>query len=709
MTTVSESMDEKLQLSQTSDSKSLIDTTSPSQSVKSDLLPTEELTGEGQKFDTLSSYIWSDEDNFETLEPTDQDKPKDEAPTDCASWANKTEYLLAQVGFSVGLGTIWHFPYLCFHNGGGSFVIIYILMLFLVGIPLLFLEMAAGQRLRRGSIDVWKLISPWIGGVGYTSFLVCIIMGLYYSVLMAWSLFYLVQSFQSPLPWSFCPLLNSSVGLDPECSRTTSTTYFWYRKVLEATDEIEIGGLPVLHLTISLFVTWLIISISMVKGPKSIGKMLYVSVLLPYIILFCLVIRSLTLKGADFGLKSLLAAKVSALYSLEVWRRTGNQVFLSRGSGFGSFTAISSYIPRSNNCVIDAFVVALLNLTSSLTATVFVFALMGHLATENSEKCYLQNAETVMKLVATGMISPEDQPPASLYHDPSSIYSRWFSSLPKQVKSVVLPHLSECNLPEKLKEVMVGPGVAIVAFTDIISVFSGSTFWAIIVFLLLANLGLGTMTGILQGLVTHLQDTFSSLRKQTKLLTVGVCVPMFLGSLIFVRPSGIYYLNLLDDYWASLPLFFIVILENVAVAWIYGARRFLSDLSIMLGHPISPIYRWLWCFLSPLVLLVLFLSALFHLYTKTITYLAWDSSISNEVHRTYPSWAKVLLVVLIVVTILPIPAYFLYTLLQVTLSVSMIHSRATIIFKPEAKGNFPKPHPRLQGRQSQKKISKVDT
>ncbi|XP_070355647.1 orphan sodium- and chloride-dependent neurotransmitter transporter NTT5-like [Equus asinus] len=503
MTTVSESMeaqDEKLQLSQTSDSKSLIDTTSPSQSVKSDLLPTEELTGEGQKFDTLSSYIWSDEDNFETLEPTDQDKPKDEAPTDRASWANKTEYLLAHVGFSVGLGTIWHFPYLCFHNGGGSFVIIYILMLFLVGIPLLFLEMAAGQRLRRGSINVWKLISPWIGGVGYTSFL-----------------------FTS----------------DPECSWTTSTTYFWYRKVLEATDEIEIGGLPVLHLTISLFVTWLIISISMVKGPKSIGKMLYVSVLLPYIILFCLVIRSLTLKGADFGLKSLLAAKVSALYSLEVWRRTGNQVFLSMGSGFGSFTAISSYIPRSNNCVIDAFVVALLNLTSSLTATVFVFALMGHLATENSEKCYLQ----------------------------------WFSSLPKQVKSVVLPHLSECNLPEKLKEVMAGPGVAIVAFTDIISVFSGSTFWAIIVFLLLANLGLGTMTGILQGLVTHLQDTFSSLRKQTKLLTVGVCVPMFLGSLIFVRPSGIYYLNLLDDYWASLPLFFIVILENVAVAWIYGARR----------------------------------------------------------------------------------------------------------------------------------------
>lgn len=66
---------------------------------------------------------------------------------------------------------------------------------------------------------------------------------------------------------------------------------------------------------------------------------------------------------------------------------------------------------------------------------------------------------------------------------------------------------------------MEGPGVAIVAFTDIISAFSGSTFWAIIIFMLLASLGLNTMTGIVQGIVTPLQDTFSSLRKCTNLLT----------------------------------------------------------------------------------------------------------------------------------------------------------------------------------------------
>lgn len=76
--------------------------------------------GKGQKLDTLSPNIWSDEDNDEILETTDSDELKDKAPPDRPYWANKIEYLLAQVGFSVGLSTIWRFPYLCFHNGGGK-------------------------------------------------------------------------------------------------------------------------------------------------------------------------------------------------------------------------------------------------------------------------------------------------------------------------------------------------------------------------------------------------------------------------------------------------------------------------------------------------------------------------------------------------------------------------------------------------------------
>ncbi|XP_037372871.1 orphan sodium- and chloride-dependent neurotransmitter transporter NTT5 [Talpa occidentalis] len=692
---------EQPQMASPSACKSLHAVSSASSVLKSKMVPTEEVAGVGHYYDDdVLSYLWAEEESKGSAV-----SKKHEAPPDRPSWANKMEYFLAQVAFSVGLSTIWRFPYLCFHNGNGSFVIIYILMLFLVGVPLLFLEMAAGQRMRQGSIGVWKVVSPWLGGVGYSSFMVCLIMGSYYSVLTAWCLYYLIQSFQSPLPWTLCPSLGNSNKTDPECARTTPTTYFWYRHVLMTTDEIEMGGLPVRHLSMSLFVTWSIICISVIKGPKSIGKMLYISVLLPYIILFCLIIRSLLMEGARFGLKTLLATQVSALYSVEVWRRTGNQIFLSLGPGLGSFTAISSYIPRSNNCVIDAFAVAILNLAASGTAVVLVFALMGHLATENTIKCQLKNAETLMNLVRTGVLPPEAQPPDSVYKDAGSIYPRWFDSLPDQVKGAALPHLLICNSSRELEEVMEGPGVAIVALTEITCGFTGAPFWAIIIFLLLSNLGLSAMTGIMQGIITPLQDTFSSLRRHRKLLTASVCALMFLGSLAYMRPSGSYFVNLLDDYWTSLPFLFIVILENVAMAWIYGARRFLADLVTMMGRPISPVYRWLWCCLTPAVLLVLFVVTLYNLCMNPISYIAWNSSISDEVKQTYPSWARTLLALLIMVAILPIPAYSLYTLVRTKLMVSLSHSRDTCLIRFESAKTFQSSVRRLR---KSLKMSKTD-
>lgn len=69
-----------------------------------------------------------------------------------------------------------------------------------------------------------------------------------------------------------CSALHGWSTSDPECVRTIPTVYFWYRHVLNASDKVEIGGLPVTHLSVCLFVTWLITCISMIKGLKSSGK-----------------------------------------------------------------------------------------------------------------------------------------------------------------------------------------------------------------------------------------------------------------------------------------------------------------------------------------------------------------------------------------------------------------------------------------------------
>uniref|UniRef100_A0A452SHG3 Solute carrier family 6 member 16 n=1 Tax=Ursus americanus TaxID=9643 RepID=A0A452SHG3_URSAM len=577
-------------------------------------------------------------------------------------WSNKVEYILTQVGYSMKISSMWRFFLLWLHNGGCSFLIIYILMLFLVGVPLLFLEMAAGQRMRQGSIGTWKVISPWIGGVGYTSFMVCFLTGLYLNVVNAWTLFYLGQSFHFPVPWEKCPLLENSSDFDPEGARTSPSMYFWYRVTLKASDRIEDGGSPVFSLNLPLLVSWCLVGAFMINGLKSTGKVMCVLVPAPYFIILCLLFRSLLLEGAAFGFQHLLLAKISAMYNMNVWCQAGNQVLFALGLGFGPVVSLSSHMYPSTNCLSDAFVVALVNLFTMLLVTSFSFCVLGFWATIITHHCNEKNAETLAKLVTLGKLPVEAQPPPNLADNPSSIFNSWLSRLHQPIKDMVLSYVTECNLAKQFLKA--GPSFALVAFIETMSLIPGSVFWSILFFLLLLTLGLSSMIGIMQGILTPLQDTFSSFRNHAKLLIVVVFVLMFLCGLFFTRPSGIYCIRLLSEYWTVLPITIIIILENIAVGWAYVARRFLEDLAIMWGPLASPIIRWLWCFLSPVVLLALFVITLIHLSLKTITYVAWDSNISKEVLRQYPSWGLLVMIALFLIVTLPIPTYFVYCLTQ---------------------------------------------
>ncbi|XP_009991199.1 PREDICTED: sodium-dependent proline transporter-like, partial [Tauraco erythrolophus] len=117
------------------------------------------------------------------------------------TWASKYKFLLSCLGHCVGLGNIWRFPYLCYRNGGGVFLIPYFIMLLVMGLPLFLMELSLGQYGAAGPIAVWKCC-PLLKGVGVAMLVVSSLVSLYYNVVLAWAFYYLGSSFQSPLPWS---------------------------------------------------------------------------------------------------------------------------------------------------------------------------------------------------------------------------------------------------------------------------------------------------------------------------------------------------------------------------------------------------------------------------------------------------------------------------------------------------------------------------
>uniref|UniRef100_A0A3B4AC31 Transporter n=1 Tax=Periophthalmus magnuspinnatus TaxID=409849 RepID=A0A3B4AC31_9GOBI len=196
-------------------------------------------------------------------------------------WDNKVQYLLTCIGFAVGLGNVWRFPYLCQVYGGGAFLIPYAIALVFEGLPLLYLELAIGQRLRAGSVGVWTSISPYMGGLGVASLFVSFLVGLFYNMILAWILWYFFHSFQSPLPWTDCPLNSNHTGYIPACEDSTPVNYFWYRETLNISANIETSGGLQWWLVLCLASAWCLVYICFIRGIETIGKAIYVTVTFP--------------------------------------------------------------------------------------------------------------------------------------------------------------------------------------------------------------------------------------------------------------------------------------------------------------------------------------------------------------------------------------------------------------------------------------------
>ncbi|XP_029039505.2 sodium- and chloride-dependent glycine transporter 1-like isoform X2 [Osmia bicornis bicornis] len=557
------------------------------------------------------------------------------------SWANPIEFVLSCIGYAVGIGNVWRFPYLVYLNDGGIFLIPFILMLITMGLPIFFLELAIGQYSGLGPNEAFTRIAPAFQGVGYCTLVVILLVMVYYMVIVAWTLFYTFVSFMPKLKWAYCDNdFNTNdcySGLQElECQQENPEMVFYnkgcalakevcqiygfqggnstfctdgdrveplrqlYKRVLSSEEYYNdyvlglrgatwehFGGIR-WELLGCLTLAWIICFLCLMRGVQSIGKVVYFTALFPYVMLTALLIRGATLDGAGDGVIWFITFNWSRLGSTNIWGQAASQVFYSLGIGCGSLITLSSYSDFKNNCHRDAIFVTITNLLTSIFAGFVIFSIMGFLS-----------------------------------------------------KQMGLP------ISQVIKS---GTGLAFIAYPEAVVRMPWPNVWAVLFFTMLFILGIGSQFAGVQAINTAILDLRPDLRKHESYVVLGICVTCWLLAIPMVFDGGIYLFTLMDWNTASWAILLIGIGEVGVVSWCYGCNKFLrniAEMQMQFGLLLRG-YWWLsWVVLAPITCLAVFV---YQIYTYELP---------RYGEYTFPGWANAIGILIGLSTLAPMLFFFI--------------------------------------------------
>ncbi|XP_067650016.1 sodium-dependent proline transporter-like [Haliotis asinina] len=532
------------------------------------------------------------------------------------SWSRHLDYMLTMVGYCVGLGNILRFPYICNRNGGGAFLIPYLLLLFITGFPTFFLEAIISQFSGKGAKQVWSMC-PLLQGLGVGAMVATCSYLTFYNLYLAWPIYFMVKSCSSVLPWTTCgnswntELCVEDVNTIYDSNMTTmarntsniATTAqlwenvtlahtpaeeFWQYNVLSVSTGLEDVGSVQWHIVACLFGSHVLIFLCLIRGIKSAGKAVYVTALLPYILLVAIFIQALLQPGAVDGLHFYFVPDFNKLLDIQVWLEACLQVFYSLGIGCGIIGTAASYKQFHEQCLRDSLILTMISEGTSIFSGMVTFATLGVM----SQK--------------TGV----------------------------PIETVVSS----------------GPGLGFVTYPETLAQLPLPQLWSFLFFLMLLTVGLDSQFLSVEVVTTALVDQYpQQLGKRRILVTGGYCLIAFLLGLIFCTQGGPYMFQLVDWYVASLGPLVICTLGCVAVAWIYGIRRMSSDAEMMLGKQLPMPVKILWAFVTPTTLVIAFILTL--LRYQPPTYGKYE----------YPSYASTIGWFIAVLPLLPIPIYVVIT------------------------------------------------
>ncbi|KAG5842384.1 sodium- and chloride-dependent transporter XTRP3-like isoform X2 [Anguilla rostrata] len=570
------------------------------------------------------------------------------------SWDNPMQFVLACVSYAVGLGNVWRFPYLCQMHGGGGFLIPYLIMLLVEGVPLFYMELAIGQKMRLGSIGAWSAISPYLGGVGIASVVTSVYLCVYYNVIIAWAFWYLFHSFQAVLPWAECPANGNLTGQLEECELGTPTQYFWYRETLNISSSIEEHGGIHKGQAVCLLLAWMLVYLCIIRGVQSTGKVVYFTATFPYVVLTIYLIRGITLHGAMNGIAYMFTPKLEELANPMAWINAATQIFYSLGLGFGSLIAFASYNRYHNNFEQQAIIVSLINSGTSVFASIVTFSIYGFKATFNYESCL----ERVRMLLLNTLDVAED----SITLDNMRHWLAELNSTHPDQSSALAYKLDSCSLESELDTAVEGTGLAFIVYSEAIKNMPLSQLWSVLYFFMLLMLGVGSMLGNVTAITTPLRDSkFLSGYFNKEVLNGLVCLLCLLLGLGFTTRSGNYWFAIFNDYACTFSLLLIVLIETISVCYIYGLKRFEKDIEDMIGHRPSWYWKIVWAAVGPIIIIGLFVFYVAsYIMGGTYTYHAWDKDLGRSVPKEYPLSAQIVILLLLLSSVCCIPLTALY-------------------------------------------------
>jgi NSS family neurotransmitter:Na+ symporter len=256
--------------------------------------------------------------------------------------------IAAAAGSAVGLGNIWRFPYVTGENGGGAFLLVYVLFILVIGVPVMLSELALGRRSQRNALGAFKKLAPgtWWHIIGMMGIAAAFFILAFYTTVSGWTLEYL-----------FLSIGNSFEGQSKE---ELNVTFEEFRNN---------GYLPLLWQLMFMLFTALIVY----KGIKN-GIEKYTKLLMPALLLIIIVlgIRAVTLPGSGAGLTFLFQPDFSKINADVVLQALG-QAFFSLSIGMGALITYGSYIKSNEDLGKTAFSVTLTDTLVAVLAGVAIF------------------------------------------------------------------------------------------------------------------------------------------------------------------------------------------------------------------------------------------------------------------------------------------------------------------------------------------------